>query len=699
MAAEVLPMAPGALGGQPNRGPPGSPLWAGRRLGCPSACSPTVVAVKQLAPAACAGTAAAAADFDRTDMLAEVEFFVGENVRYWSDTHGIWMEASVARINFSVGKPLTYDLDVKRGARADRIKKITPRPLAAQDDGALPPSEACPTTSLPRTAKGLKQLLVGDPSGGEGGNGGGRCEVLQTVAAAAVAEAVSAVKASRGATESCDACVPVPTAAKLPEPVPLVDEEAPLPKFEVGNQVVYWSDTYHQWMEATVVKKREGGATYDLDVKKGAHARKMRLVQSGERLVVAAAAQDERTSPSRPHWSGPSSPLQAGKAVQANSPSAVVVAAPQADGVVNHPAQMAPALSPQSSRGQAATDAAARDCGAQGAPPQPVATTAVRAGRRTVSSGVRAVQAPPAEERRAPACLFMGTGVEGRAFVEKPPSARSAAALAAAQQPRRSPGAGAAALEAGELHITARSFNPSNPSVRAQLLALLGLGPGAVIEEMKGFRGGLNEGVWFVSDRERPALGGSGPGRELVLKLVRGTRIDQNLLTEGENLQKIAREHPKATSDPALAFPLRVVAVVGPGGARRHDLIVMRKVRGERLAEVIARKWYRGEVSQIMRLLERLGTCLGEFHARYSGVQHGDFQPSNIIYDDERDALVMIDVGGMGVPTMQGDVAHFCKSLRLLAEAYGTGLANDGTRRFEQGYAQGVAAGRLRIEN
>ncbi|CAK0903349.1 unnamed protein product [Prorocentrum cordatum] len=457
---------------------------------------------------------------------------------------------------------------------------------------------------------------------------------------------------------------------------------------------MYWSDTYHQWMEATVVKKREGGATYDLDVKRGASARRMKLLRPVECTVAPAAPQDERPPPSRPHWPGPSSPLQAGKAVQAHSPSAVVVAAPQSpkvDGVVHHPAQMASALSPQSSRGPAAADAAARDRGAQGAAPQPLPTLC--AGRRTASSVVRTVQASPPEDLRAPACLFMGTGVEGRARGEKLPGARSAAAVAAPQQPRRSPGAGAAALEAGELHITARSFDPSDLSIRGQLLSLLGMGPGAVIEEMKGFKGGLNDGVWFVSELARAASGGSGaPGRELVLKLVRGTRIDQNLLTEAENLQKIAREHPKATSDPALAFPVKVLAVVGPGGARSHDLIVMRKVRGERLAEVIARKWYRGEVSQIMRLLERLGTCLGEFHTRYSGVQHGDFQPSNIIYDDERDALVMIDVGGMGVPTMQGDVAHFCKSLRLLAEAYGTGMANDGTRRFEQGYARGVAA-------
>jgi len=241
------------------------------------------------------------------------------------------------------------------------------------------------------------------------------------------------------------------------------------------------------------------------------------------------------------------------------------------------------------------------------------------------------------------------------------------------------------ALEVGEVKAGAGKFDPSEPSTRAQLLAQLGVGPRAAIEEMKGFRGGLNEGVWFVTDPTQQ------PAAELVLKLVRGNRIDRNLLTEAENLQKIAREHPGVASDPTLAFPSKVLAVLGPGGVKRHDLIVMRKARGERFAEVIARKWYSGQASQLMRVLEQLGVCLAEFHKRYGGMQHTDFQPSNIIYDEERDALVMIDVGGMGVQTMQGDKAHFAKSLRLLAETYGPALVNDGLRRFERGYARGLA--------
>lgn len=241
-------------------------------------------------------------------------------------------------------------------------------------------------------------------------------------------------------------------------------------------------------------------------------------------------------------------------------------------------------------------------------------------------------------------------------------------------------------LEVGELQIGSGTFNPTHPPLLTQLVAKLGVGSHAAVEEMQGFRGGLNEGVWFLSDPK------GGSKEEFVLKLVKCHRIDQNILTEAENFLKIARDHPAAVADPVLAFPLRVFSCVGPGGAKRFDLIVMRKVRGERLAEVIARKWYGGQVPQLLRVLEKLGACLAEFHGRYGNNQHGDFQPSNILYDEDRDELTFIDVGGMGVPTTETDVEHFSKSIRLLADSYGARLAVDGLRHFEQGFAK--AAGK-----
>lgn len=237
----------------------------------------------------------------------------------------------------------------------------------------------------------------------------------------------------------------------------------------------------------------------------------------------------------------------------------------------------------------------------------------------------------------------------------------------------------------GELDIGSGPFDPTHQSLRSQLIAKLGLGGHSTIEEMQGFRGGLNEGVWFLSD--------PGAREELVLKLVRCHRVAASIPTEAENCLKIYREHPNVVHDPTVAFPVKIFGCLGPGGTKRYDLIIMRKVRGERLAELIARKWYSKQVPQLMQILEKLGVCLAEFHARYGNSQHGDFQPSNIFCDEEQDGLALIDVGGMGVPTMESDVEHFAKSMRLLAEAYGSQLATDGMRHFERGYALGAGKG------
>lgn len=53
----------------------------------------------------------------------------------------------------------------------------------------------------------------------------------------------------------------------------------PPARFAVGDRAEYWSDTYQQWMPGIVQRVRDGGAAYDLDVKKGAQASKLRLAR------------------------------------------------------------------------------------------------------------------------------------------------------------------------------------------------------------------------------------------------------------------------------------------------------------------------------------------------------------------------------------------------------------------------------------
>lgn len=244
-------------------------------------------------------------------------------------------------------------------------------------------------------------------------------------------------------------------------------------------------------------------------------------------------------------------------------------------------------------------------------------------------------------------------------------------------------------LELRELRVPGGQFTPVHASVHSQLVQHLGLSSSASVEEMQGFRGGLNEGVWFLTDTRR-----NGSREELVLKLVRGHRITPTILTEAENFLRMSQEHPGIIQDPSVAFPCKIFNCVGEGTNKQQDLIVMRKVQGSRLAELIAHKWYGNQAAELMHIFSRVGEVLCDFHCRYNNAQHGDFQPSNIFYDEDRGEVTMIDVGGMGVPTTDTDVQHFSKSLKMLADAYGNQLATDGLRSFEQGYAKGGASGR-----
>eukprot|EP00415_Alexandrium_ostenfeldii_P003728 UN3728 len=160
---------------------------------------------------------------------------------------------------------------------------------------------------------------------------------------------------------------------------------------------------------------------------------------------------------------------------------------------------------------------------------------------------------------------------------------------------------------------------------------------------MQGFRGGLNEGVRYLSDPSQGS-GKNGSKEELVLKLVKCQRVAHSIPTEAENCLKIYREHPEVINDPTVAFPFKILSCIGANGVKRYDLIIMRKVRGERLAELIARKWYTNQVPQLMQILEKLGVCLAEFHVRYGSSQHGDFQPSNIFCEEEREDIALIDI-------------------------------------------------------
>lgn len=255
---------------------------------------------------------------------------------------------------------------------------------------------------------------------------------------------------------------------------------------------------------------------------------------------------------------------------------------------------------------------------------------------------------------------------------------KSAPAFAAAAA--GSMGAHSGKLLLDELSVGVGSFDPSQAAVLDQLKRKLGCDSNKVtrIEDMNEFRGGMNEGVWFLG--------------EYVLKLVSCNRRHANMLTEAERFVKLHNERQDMVQDSSLAFPVAIFSCLGLGRTKTYDLIVMRTVRGTKLATLIAFLWHGNQQHKLWPVLTRVGAHLASFQARY-GMSwcHGDFHPSNIFYDEATDEISLVDLGDMGPCAGETDAAHFEKSLQLLANSYGKIMETEGIRSFRAGYASGTA--------
>lgn len=225
-------------------------------------------------------------------------------------------------------------------------------------------------------------------------------------------------------------------------------------------------------------------------------------------------------------------------------------------------------------------------------------------------------------------------------------------------------------------------FDPTSVRCKLQLADKLGVAQNARIERLNGISGGQNHGVWRLSDSSKI----------LVLKLVRNQRNHPMIPTEGENFVKLAREYPRLVHDRDIAFPLKIFRCRGPSGNNTHDLIVMMEAPGECFTNVINSKWPRRKGSELMNNFEALGSFLANVHKKY-GLEHGDFQPSNIFYDEASDHFTMIDVADLSLPgspfgCQEPDVEHFCSGVRLLARCHGEQFRAEGVRRFKAGYTK-----------
>jgi hypothetical protein len=234
-------------------------------------------------------------------------------------------------------------------------------------------------------------------------------------------------------------------------------------------------------------------------------------------------------------------------------------------------------------------------------------------------------------------------------------------------------------LNIEELQYDTTEFDLSSPKCHRQLAFFLGLSKNARIEALVGQAGGLNQGLWAVHSSSQ----------ELICKLINTQRSHPMLPTETECFTRLAREYPNLLNDRDLAFPLKIFHCCRSGGTTTHDLIVMRRAPGESFSDIVSRKWKGGRLSELMTHFEAAGVFLASIHNRY-GLQHGDFQPNNLFFDEATNQFTMIDIADLASSTQmmvqEGDVEHFCKGIQLLASVLGEQVHIDGLRHFQAGY-------------
>jgi len=231
----------------------------------------------------------------------------------------------------------------------------------------------------------------------------------------------------------------------------------------------------------------------------------------------------------------------------------------------------------------------------------------------------------------------------------------------------------AGSFEVVELQFGELPPDPARPMVWQRLAKVLGLQTEARVQRLQGFSGGLNEGVWIVSDSLQ----------DIVLKLVRYKRGG-----DGDRIAALSQNFPEIQCDNSLAFPIKVLRCCGPDGRAHSDIIAMPRAPGQPLNDIAAQKFAMKKVPEMMQIFERLGAFLADFHKRYGNCQHGDFQATNVFYSEATDCFTMIDVADIG-PRHQKfatDEEHFVRSIGLLAMAYGEQFELDGVCHFKAGY-------------
>jgi aminoglycoside phosphotransferase (APT) family kinase protein len=231
-----------------------------------------------------------------------------------------------------------------------------------------------------------------------------------------------------------------------------------------------------------------------------------------------------------------------------------------------------------------------------------------------------------------------------------------------------------------DLSFSGLPFDPTVPALKALILEKLSAASNATIVQMRQ-DGGMNEGMWLIE------AAGSG---SLIVKLVPHERRHEKMPSEAEQYQKLAASNPSMIDDPALAFPIKIFHCREQNSPKpSFDLIVMRKASGKAFSEVIARRWFMSQKAELWKELYAIGSFLADVHQRHNNMQHGDFTPSNVFYDEAAETFTMVDLSDFGPQewnSHQTDVQRFCSGLQMVSKCFGQEFYIEGKRTFEAGY-------------
>lgn len=587
-------------------------------------------------------TAESAAKIKELLENEEVQFEVGESVEYWSDTNKKWMQASVQEIHITRGN-LTYDLDVKPYANPSKIRKPLPNPNVS-----VPPQ-----TEAEAACKVLTMELSNEAACEVADNGAEQADfamhVRMTMKWADVQPEGRADEAgSECASVTSRATTADALAAAVPHWITMAVPKLPLTELPLTASIRQQSPAMVQ--DATSEPFMASIRQQPPAMKQDATSEHTVTESTTPVHPLQVLSARPGTGLRRCFTDADSFPIDVAATKRmcyerVNSPSISYDAAVPATQLVTAPQR--PVLHQTNNTPLIGTR------------PKPVLQSPL-------------LQTPPQRPVLQTPCLQTPSQRPVLQTSRSPKTSRSIAAPADPQGPCQSP------LTVEDLQIGAGKFDPRQPHILSQLAAKLGLSSAPSVEALGGFTGGRNEGIWILTGAR---------SEKYVLKLISCHRCYHSVPTETEQFMKLSKDFPGLSQDREMTYPVKIFACQNPG-PRRYDVIVMKPAAGTRLAEVMHSKWAMRQIPDIMKIMRCVGACLKRYHMHYHNVQHTDFQPANIFWDDATQAVTVIDLGGMGGPAMHSDNEHFKQAVTMMTQPWGA-VNQEACRAFDAGYNEG----------